>query len=155
RWHFAESRVCLSPISIIFIPMPVGTPCRRRWVRRPIRRGLPKTTRRGGKGLSGGGGAGGQGNPPPPAPPAAPTGKFPGRVGDSPIIGAGTFADNASCAVSATGHGEFFIRFCAASEVAARMRHGGQSLDTAAGGVVAELGHIGGSGGLVAVDCHG
>jgi len=83
------------------------------------------------------------------------TGKFPGRVGDTPIIGAGTFADNASCAVSATGHGEFFIRFGAASEVAARMRHGGQALDRAAGGVVAELGRIGGSGGLVAVDRDG
>jgi beta-aspartyl-peptidase (threonine type) len=83
------------------------------------------------------------------------TAKAPGRVGDSPIIGAGTFADNASCAVSATGHGEFFIRYCAASEVAARMRHGGQSLDRAAGDVVAELGHIGGSGGLVAVDRDG
>ena len=64
------------------------------------------------------------------------TGKSPGRVGDCPIIGAGTFADNASCAVSATGHGEFFIRYCAASEVAARMRRAGYSLDKAAGGVI-------------------
>ena len=47
------------------------------------------------------------------------TGKLPGRVGDTPIIGAGTYADNASCAVSATGHGEFFIRYAAAHEVAA------------------------------------
>ena len=50
------------------------------------------------------------------------TGKLPGRVGDSPIIGAGTYADNASCAVSATGHGEFFIRFAVAHEIAARHR---------------------------------
>src|SRR5437868_11381097 len=50
------------------------------------------------------------------------TGKLPGRVGDSPIIGAGTYADNGSCAVSATGHGEVFIRFAAAHEVGARMR---------------------------------
>src|SRR5205085_5238137 len=56
------------------------------------------------------------------------TGKLPGRVGDSPIIGAGTYADNASCAVSATGHGEFFIRFGAAFEIAARLRHRGQPL---------------------------
>ena len=79
------------------------------------------------------------------------TGKLPGRVGDSPIIGAGTFADNATCAVSATGDGEFFIRFGVAHEVAARMRHRGDRLAEAAGAVIAELGRIGGSGGLVAV----
>jgi L-asparaginase / beta-aspartyl-peptidase len=79
------------------------------------------------------------------------TGKLPGRVGDSPLIGAGTFADNASCAVSCTGHGEFFIRYAAAHEVAARIAHGGQSLATAAEGVITELRRIGGSGGLVAI----
>lgn len=79
------------------------------------------------------------------------TGKLPGRVGDSPIIGAGTFADNATCAVSATGHGEFFIRYAAAHEIAARIAHGRQSLAEAAAAVVAELGAVGGSGGLVAV----
>jgi beta-aspartyl-peptidase (threonine type) len=79
------------------------------------------------------------------------TGKLPGRVGDTPIIGAGTYADNATCAVSATGHGEFFIRFAAAHEIAARMRHGGRLLGDAAREVVDELGRIGGSGGLVAV----
>jgi L-asparaginase / beta-aspartyl-peptidase len=79
------------------------------------------------------------------------TGKLPGRVGDSPIIGAGTYADNTTCAVSATGHGEFFIRYAAAHEIAARIAHGGLSLVDAAGGVIAELGRIGGSGGLVAV----
>ena len=83
------------------------------------------------------------------------TGKLPGRVGDSPLIGAGTYADNASCAVSATGHGEFFIRFGAAFETAARMRHRGQSLAAAANEVVRSLGEIGGSGGLVAVDHDG
>src|SRR5947207_8011557 len=51
------------------------------------------------------------------------TGKLPGRVGDSPIIGAGTYADNASCAVSATGHGEVLLRLAAAHELAARVRH--------------------------------
>jgi L-asparaginase / beta-aspartyl-peptidase len=83
------------------------------------------------------------------------TGKMPGRVGDSPIIGAGTYADNESCAVSATGHGEFFIRFGAAHEIAARLRHRGQSLADAAREVIAALGGIGGSGGLVAVDRDG
>ena len=83
------------------------------------------------------------------------TGKLPGRVGDSPIIGAGTYADNATCAVSATGHGEFFIRFGAAHEIAARIRHGGQSLPEAAREMIDELGRIGGSGGLVAVSRDG
>jgi L-asparaginase / beta-aspartyl-peptidase len=79
------------------------------------------------------------------------TGKLPGRVGDSPIVGAGTFADNATCAVSATGHGEFFIRYAAAHEIAARIAYRGQGLAEAAQAVVAELGAVGGSGGLVAV----
>jgi L-asparaginase / beta-aspartyl-peptidase len=80
------------------------------------------------------------------------TGKTPGRVGDSPIIGAGTYADNATCAVSATGHGEFFMRYCAAFEIAARLRHAGQSLQQAAHEVVEELAVFGGRGGVVAVD---
>ena len=80
------------------------------------------------------------------------TGKATGRVGDSPIIGAGTFADNATCAVSCTGHGEVFIRWTAAAEVAARMRHAGQSLTEAARAVVMEdLAPHDGSGGLIAV----
>jgi beta-aspartyl-peptidase (threonine type) len=80
------------------------------------------------------------------------TGKTPGRVGDTPIIGAGTYADNATCAVSATGHGEFFIRHGAAFEIAARLRHAGQSLERAARAVIDELAAAGGSGGVVAVD---
>jgi L-asparaginase / beta-aspartyl-peptidase len=83
------------------------------------------------------------------------TGKAPGRVGDSPIIGAGTYADNATCAVSTTGHGEFFIRYGAAFEIAARLRHGGQSLQQAARAVVDELGAVGGAGGIVAVGLTG
>jgi L-asparaginase / beta-aspartyl-peptidase len=79
------------------------------------------------------------------------TGKLPGRVGDSPIIGAGTYADNASCAVSATGHGEFFIRHAVAHEIAARIAHAGLNLAEAAEALVAELGCIGGSGGVIAV----
>ncbi|HZT86546.1 MAG TPA: isoaspartyl peptidase/L-asparaginase [Stellaceae bacterium] len=78
------------------------------------------------------------------------TGKAPGRIGDSPLIGAGTYADEV-CAVSATGHGEVFIRFAAAHEVAARMRYGGRELPEAARGVVEELLQYGGSGGLIAV----
>jgi beta-aspartyl-peptidase (threonine type) len=80
------------------------------------------------------------------------TGKTPGRVGDSAIIAAGTYADNATCAVSATGHGEFFIRYGAAFEIAARMRHAGQSLEAAARVVIAALAAAGGSGGVIAVD---
>jgi len=83
------------------------------------------------------------------------TGKAPGRIGDTPILGAGTFADNRSCAVSATGHGEWFMRFGAAFEVAARLRHGGQDLEQAAREVVAELGALGGSGGLIAIGRNG
>jgi L-asparaginase / beta-aspartyl-peptidase len=83
------------------------------------------------------------------------TGKLPGRVGDSPLIGAGIFADNATCAISATGDGEFFIRFGVAHEVAARMRHHGDSLAEAARAVIVELGQIGGSGGLVAIGRNG
>jgi beta-aspartyl-peptidase (threonine type) len=80
------------------------------------------------------------------------TGKTPGRVGDSSIIGAGTYADNATCAVSATGHGEFFIRYGAAFEIAARLRHARQPLEAAARGVIDALAAFGGSGGVIAVD---
>jgi beta-aspartyl-peptidase (threonine type) len=83
------------------------------------------------------------------------TGKEPGRIGDSPIIGAGTFADNASCAVSATGHGEFFIRYAAAHETAARLVHADESLEIAATAVIAQITAAGGSGGLVAIDHNG
>ena len=82
------------------------------------------------------------------------TGKPPGRVGDSPVLGAGTWAD-ASCAVSATGHGETFIRHAAAHEIAARLRLAGRGLEQAASEVVAELAADGGSGGLIAVDASG
>lgn len=83
------------------------------------------------------------------------TAKRPGRVGDSPVIGAGTWADDETLAMSATGHGEFFIRWAAGHEIDARMRWAGQDLARAAGDVVTELGTRGGSGGLVAVDRHG
>lgn len=83
------------------------------------------------------------------------TGKLPGRVGDSPIIGAGTYADNASCAVSGTGWGEAFIRVALAHEVCARMRHRGESLQRAAASALARIARLGGDGGLVAVDRRG
>lgn len=79
-----------------------------------------------------------------------------GRIGDSPIIGAGTYADDDTCAVSATGHGEFFIREAAAHSVAARMRFAKQSLQEAAKAVVFEqLDPIGGTGGVITIDADG
>jgi isoaspartyl peptidase/L-asparaginase-like protein (Ntn-hydrolase superfamily) len=83
------------------------------------------------------------------------TGKFPGRVGDSPIIGAGTWADNATCAVSGTGHGELFIRTALAHDIAARMRYRGDSLRRAAQAALAAIARLGGDGGLVAIDRRG
>lgn len=84
------------------------------------------------------------------------TAKSPGRVGDTPVIGAGTYADNETCAVSGTGHGEIFIRWHAAAEIAARMRHAGQTVADAADHVVMkDLGSNDGSGGVIAVDAQG
>jgi beta-aspartyl-peptidase (threonine type) len=79
------------------------------------------------------------------------TGKMSGRVGDSPIIGAGTYAHNSACAVSATGDGEMFMRFGVAFEIAARVRHAGLPFDEAAHAVINELGEFGGRGGVIAV----
>ena len=78
-----------------------------------------------------------------------------GRVGDSPIIGAGTYAHNASCAVSATGQGEFFIRGAAAHSVASRVRFGGASLDEAAEATIDEIEALGGIGGVITLDRDG
>ncbi len=84
------------------------------------------------------------------------TNKQVGRVGDAPLIGAGTYASNKTCAVSTTGTGEMFIRMVAAYDVAAQMEYCGASLETAADRVVMEkLPTIGGKGGLVAVDAKG
>jgi beta-aspartyl-peptidase (threonine type) len=81
------------------------------------------------------------------------TNKMVGRVGDSPIIGAGTWADDATCAISATGKGEFFIRKALAHEIHARMRWGGQSLQAASDAMIhAELSGWASGAGLVAVD---
>ncbi len=79
-----------------------------------------------------------------------------GRIGDSPIIGAGTFADNASCAVSATGSGEFFMRAVVAHEICARVRLAGVSAAAAAKDVIhGRLKDIGGDGGVIVVDANG
>lgn len=79
-----------------------------------------------------------------------------GRVGDSPMIGAGTYANNLTCAVSCTGSGEYFIRGVVAYEVSALMEFKGLSLEEAASEVINNrLLQIGGDGGLIAVDAHG
>ncbi|MFZ5608216.1 MAG: isoaspartyl peptidase/L-asparaginase family protein [Pseudomonadota bacterium] len=79
-----------------------------------------------------------------------------GRVGDSPIIGAGTYANNAGCAVSATGHGEYFIRLTLARDISALMEMKGLPLEAAANLMVKErLRALGGEGGVIAVDRQG
>ncbi|HBI82773.1 MAG TPA: beta-aspartyl-peptidase [Alcaligenaceae bacterium] len=84
------------------------------------------------------------------------TNKQVGRVGDAPVIGAGTYASNQTCAVSATGTGEMYIRKVAAYDIAARMRYAGQTLEQACNAVMfEELPSIGGKGGLIAVDAQG
>ena len=79
------------------------------------------------------------------------TAKRYGRIGDSPLIGAGTYADDRAAAVSATGLGEIFIRVAAAHEVCARVRIGGEPLQQAVDGVLEEIRSLGGKGGLIAV----
>ncbi|WP_309611622.1 isoaspartyl peptidase/L-asparaginase, partial [Sphingomonas sp.] len=74
-----------------------------------------------------------------------------GRIGDSPLIGAGTYADDRAAAVSATGLGEAFIRAVAAHELAARIRLTGAGLQEALDAVLADIAALGGSGGLIAV----
>ncbi|KVZ40413.1 isoaspartyl peptidase/L-asparaginase family protein [Burkholderia ubonensis] len=84
------------------------------------------------------------------------TNKQPGRVGDSPIIGAGCYADDATCAVSSTGTGEMFIRLATAHDVAAQIAYRGVSVAEAAYDVVMnKLPRIAGRGGIIAVDAHG
>lgn len=84
------------------------------------------------------------------------TNKRYGRIGDAPIIGAGTYANNATCAVSATGHGEYFIRSVVAHDISALMEYKGMSLNDAANEVVMrKLVERGGEGGVIAVDRNG
>lgn len=84
------------------------------------------------------------------------TGKRFGRIGDSPVIGAGTYADNQTCAVSCTGHGEWFLRTVLAYDIAAQLRYGGLSLAAAVEQAVQQrLVGLGAAGGLIAVDARG
>lgn len=79
-----------------------------------------------------------------------------GRIGDSPVIGAGTYADNRSCAVSATGHGEYFIRHVVAYDICARTAYTGKDVATTADQVInGVLQYEKGSGGVIAMDRHG
>lgn len=84
------------------------------------------------------------------------TNKQYGRIGDSPVIGAGTYANNTTCAVSATGHGEHFLRHVVGYNISSRMALGHESLEQAAKHVVfTDLPSTEGSGGIIAVDSHG
>jgi beta-aspartyl-peptidase (threonine type) len=83
------------------------------------------------------------------------TGKRWGRIGDSPLIGAGTYADDRAGAVSCTGSGEFFIRAGVAHEICARVRLAGESLDVAVETVLAEVTALGGTGGIIVAGPHG
>ncbi len=84
------------------------------------------------------------------------TNKMFGRVGDSPIIGAGTYANNATCAISCTGHGEYFMRLLVAHDIHALMAYKNMPLQEAANTVIMKkLTKIGGTGGVIGIDKHG
>ncbi len=83
------------------------------------------------------------------------TNKTPGRVGDSPIIGAGTWADNSCCAISATGDGEMFIKSVFAHEVAARVKYKEELLSVACKQILQEVKQLGGEGGCIGIDKDG
>ena len=83
------------------------------------------------------------------------TNKAPGRVGDSPIIGAGTWVENNSCGVSATGHGEYFIRFSVAKEICVKVRYQNKSIQQASNEVMNQLKEIGADGGVIVMDSKG
>jgi len=84
------------------------------------------------------------------------TNKMTGRVGDTPIIGAGTYANNKTCAVSATGHGEFFIRYAVCHDISSLMEYKGMPLEDASREVIFnKLLPVGGTGGVIAVDKEG
>jgi beta-aspartyl-peptidase (threonine type) len=78
-----------------------------------------------------------------------------GRIGDSPIIGAGTYANNLTCAISATGDGEYFIRSVVGHDISALMQYAGKSLKEAAQMVIDKVGKLGGTGGVIAIDHNG
>src|SRR5215467_174630 len=83
------------------------------------------------------------------------TNKRPGRIGDSPVIGAGTYANNATCAVSATGDGEYFIRATVGRDVSALMEYRGLSLKEASQVALDKVAKLGGAGGLIAINAQG
>lgn len=83
------------------------------------------------------------------------TGKRWNRIGDSPVVGAGTWAEDGGAATSCTGSGEHFIRIGAAHEVSARIRLAGQTIGEAGAGVIGEIDALGGTGGLISVDAQG
>jgi beta-aspartyl-peptidase (threonine type) len=83
------------------------------------------------------------------------TNKMYGRVGDSTIVGAGTYADNQTCAISATGHGEYFIRYTVAYDIAARIKYKKQNLTDAANDAINDLEKVGGKGGVIGIDKKG
>ena len=83
------------------------------------------------------------------------TNKAPGRVGDSPIIGAGTWVENNSCGVSATGHGEYFIRFSVAKEICVKARYQNKSIQQASTEIMNQLKEIGADGGVIVMDSQG
>jgi beta-aspartyl-peptidase (threonine type) len=83
------------------------------------------------------------------------TNKMPGRIGDTPVIGAGTYANNQTCAVSCTGDGEYFIRVGAAHDVSALMQYRGLKLEEAAQTALDAVKQLGGTGGLIAIDKNG
>ena len=83
------------------------------------------------------------------------TNKRPGRIGDSPVIGAGTYANNATCAVSATGDGEYFIRAAVGHNISALMEYRGLSLAEASSAALDQVAKLGGTGGLIALDHRG
>jgi L-asparaginase / beta-aspartyl-peptidase len=83
------------------------------------------------------------------------TNKRPGRIGDSPVIGAGTYANNRTCAMSATGDGEYFIRGVTGHELSALMEYRGATLADAAQSALGKIAKLGGSGGLIAIDRDG
>ena len=83
------------------------------------------------------------------------TAKAAGRIGDSPLIGAATYAENGVCAVSATGHGEYFIRVAVAKTICARVDLAGESVGAAAENALAQVAELGGDGGVVVIDGQG
>lgn len=83
------------------------------------------------------------------------TNKKYGRIGDSPVIGAGTFASNNTCGVSSTGHGEYFIRLSVAKDISALMEYKNLPLDKASSEVIGKLTQMGGTGGVIALDRFG